>query len=47
MVLSDGYREIVAQTPHVRYQTPVVVWVALGLIVLLVLTLVLIAFLNL
>jgi hypothetical protein len=38
MIFSDQYREIVARTPHVRYRTPIYVWVLVavfaGLIIL-------------
>jgi len=34
MVLSTEYAAIVEATPHVRYRTSIVVWIALGLIVL-------------
>ena len=34
MVLSTEYAAIVEVTPHVRYRTSIVVWIALGLIVL-------------
>ena len=34
MVLSTEYAAIVEATPHVRYRTPIVLWIALGLIVL-------------
>lgn len=32
-VLSPEYQEVVRQTPHVKYRTPVVVWIFLGLLV--------------
>jgi hypothetical protein len=36
-VLSPAYAEIVAQTPHLRYRTPLWIWIALVVIVLLLL----------
>ena len=35
MVLSPYYQEVVASTPHIKYKTPVIVWVLLGLLVTL------------
>jgi hypothetical protein len=35
MVLSPGYAEIVAQTPHLRYRTPRWIWVLVVVLVLL------------
>ena len=32
-VLSDEYRAIVAETPHIKYRTSIVVWILLGLLV--------------
>jgi hypothetical protein len=34
-VLSAEYAEVVAQTPHLRYRTPVYIWVILAILVLL------------
>jgi hypothetical protein len=39
MVLSPAYAEIVAQTPHLRYRTPLWIWIVLILFVLLILAL--------
>ena len=36
MVLSAEYASIIEATPHIRYRTSIVVWIALGLLVLLV-----------
>lgn len=36
MVFSAPYKDIIAATPHVKYKTPMIVWIILGLIVLLV-----------
>ena len=36
VVLSPDYAEIVAQTPHLRYRTPLWIWIALLVILLLV-----------
>lgn len=35
MVFSSGYQAIIAATPHIRFRTPVVVWVVLGLLLLI------------
>lgn len=35
MVFSDEYKEIVEQTPHIRYRTSIVVWIVLGIVVAL------------
>lgn len=37
MVLSDEYKQIIAQTPHIKYKTSIIVWVFLGLLVLVLL----------
>jgi F0F1-type ATP synthase membrane subunit c/vacuolar-type H+-ATPase subunit K len=36
-VFSDDYKRIIAETPHVRQKTSIVVWVLIGLVVALVL----------
>jgi hypothetical protein len=36
MVFSEGYQRIIEETPHVKYRTPVLVWVLLILIVCVV-----------
>ncbi|GAA5122349.1 hypothetical protein JIN84_09860 [Luteolibacter yonseiensis] len=36
MVFSERYKEIIAATPHLRYKTPKVVWIVLGVIVAIV-----------
>ena len=36
MVLSAEYAAIVEATPHIRYRTPLVIWILLGLFVLLI-----------
>lgn len=33
MVFSPEYKEVIAQTPHMKYKTSPVVWIALGLLV--------------
>jgi hypothetical protein len=33
MVFSEEYRDVMAQTPHIKYRTSIVVWILLGLIV--------------
>lgn len=34
MVFSDRYKEIIAETPEIKYKTSIIVWVFLGLLVL-------------
>lgn len=34
MVLSEEYNQVVAQTPHIKYRTSIVVWIFLGFVVL-------------
>ncbi len=36
-VFSEEYKQVIAQTPHVKYKTSIVVWIFLGLLVLLIL----------
>ncbi|MCW1916039.1 hypothetical protein OJ996_20795 [Luteolibacter sp. GHJ8] len=36
MVFSPSYKDIIAVTPHIRYRTPLIVWIILGLFVLLI-----------
>lgn len=36
MIFSPAYKDIVAATPHVKYKTPVAVWIILGIIVLVI-----------
>lgn len=36
VVFSDTYRQAIAQTPHIKYKTSIVVWILLGLVLLLV-----------
>ena len=36
-ILSPGYADIVAQTPHLRYRTPIWMWIVLLVVVLVVL----------
>lgn len=33
-IFSDAYRRVVAETPHVKYQTPVWVWILVALVLL-------------
>lgn len=35
VVLSEQYREVVRQTPHIKYRTSIIVWIFLGLLLLL------------
>ena len=41
MVFSPEYKEIIAQTPHMKYKTSPVVWIALGLIVAAIVSMIL------
>ena len=36
MVFSPGYREVVRQTPHIRYRTSIVIKILLGLVIALI-----------
>ncbi|EMI17845.1 putative membrane protein [Rhodopirellula maiorica SM1] len=36
MVFSPGYEQVMAQTPHIKYKTSIIVWIFLGLLVALV-----------
>jgi hypothetical protein len=36
MVFSDEYKDVIAQTPHIKYRTSILVWILLGLIVLII-----------
>jgi hypothetical protein len=36
-VFSPEYQEVIAQTPHIKYRTSIIVWIALGILLLLVL----------
>ncbi len=35
MVFSDLYRRVIAATPHLKYRTPILIWILLGLVLLL------------
>ena len=35
-VFSEEYRRVIAETPHIKYRTSVVVWILLGLLLLLI-----------
>jgi hypothetical protein len=35
MVFSEQYQQVIAETPHIKYRTSIVVWVLLGLLVVL------------
>lgn len=39
MVFSEDYKRIIAETPHIKYRTSIVVWVLLGLVVLILILL--------
>lgn len=43
MVLSVGYHEIIAATPHIKYRTPVWLWLVLGVVVVGVIALIVLA----
>jgi len=36
VVFSDTYRQAIAETPHIKYKTSIVIWILLGLVLLLV-----------
>jgi hypothetical protein len=36
MVFSPEYKEVIAQTPHVKYKTSIIVWIILGIFVLVI-----------
>ncbi|NNE00926.1 MAG: hypothetical protein HKN47_26725 [Pirellulaceae bacterium] len=36
IVFSDQYKEVIAQTPHIKYKTSIIVWIFLVLLVLLI-----------
>tara|TARA_R110002073_G_scaffold315027_1_gene487456 strand:- start:1340 stop:1984 length:645 start_codon:yes stop_codon:yes gene_type:complete len=36
MVFSPGYEQVVAQTPHIKYKTSIIVWIFLGLLIALI-----------
>jgi len=44
VVFSKDYQAVIAATPHVKYKTSKVVWIALGLFVLVILAIALIGF---
>jgi hypothetical protein len=35
-VFSDDYKRVIAETPHIKYRTSIVVWILLGLVVALI-----------
>jgi hypothetical protein len=35
MVFSESYREAIAVTPHIKYRTPLYIWVLLGIVLIL------------
>jgi hypothetical protein len=37
MVFSDDYKRIIAETPHIKYKTSIIVWVVLGVFAVVVL----------
>jgi hypothetical protein len=45
MVFSDEYRAVIAQTPHIKYRTSIIVWILLILVVALIAIGLLVAFL--
>ncbi len=45
-VFSESYKQVMAETPHVKYRTSVVAWVGLGLIVLLIIGMAVMAFVG-
>lgn len=36
MVFSDEYKEVIAQTPNIKYKTPLLVWIFIALLILLI-----------
>jgi hypothetical protein len=36
MVFSEPYHRVIAATPHVKYRTPIVLWIALGIFLLFI-----------
>lgn len=36
MVFSEPYQRVIAETPHIKYRTSILVWIFLGLLVLLI-----------
>lgn len=36
-VFSDDYKRVIAETPHIKYRTSIVVWIILGWLVALIL----------
>lgn len=36
-VMSDEYREVISQTPHIKYKTSIIVWVFVGLLLAVIL----------
>ncbi len=36
VVFSEPYRQVIAQTPHIKYKTSIVVWVFLGILLLII-----------
>ena len=36
VVFSEPYQQVIAQTPHIKYKTSIVVWIFLGLLVTLI-----------
>jgi hypothetical protein len=35
-VFSEEYQRVIAETPHIKYRTSIVVWILLGLLLLLI-----------
>ncbi len=36
MVFSDEYKQVIQETPHIKYRTSIVVWICLGVLLLLI-----------
>ncbi|HSH15784.1 MAG TPA: GYF domain-containing protein [Verrucomicrobiae bacterium] len=45
-VFSPEYQEVIAQTPHIKYRTSIIVWIVLGILVLIILLAVMGAFVS-
>jgi hypothetical protein len=36
-VFSDGYKQIIQETPHIKYRTSIIVWILVGIVILILL----------
>ena len=44
MVFSDQYKEVIRQTPHIKYRTSIIVWIFVGILVVMLLMAILASF---